>query len=91
MELHRSEKVGPLRTTVTFDPDVAHFLDGLQRTRGQGLSEVLNEVVRSYAADARHLPRFEQRTSDLGRPLVPIDCAGTVLQHADGTARLSAP
>ena len=78
-----SAKVGRVRTTVTLDPDVAKILDGLQRSRGQGLSEVLNDAVRAGATTASARSRFTQRTSDLGAPLVAIDCTGALLQHLD--------
>lgn len=78
-----SGKVGRVRTTVTLDPDVAKILDGLQRERGQGLSEVLNDVVRAGGTGRPEQPAFTQRTSDLGEALIPIDCTGRLLQVLD--------
>jgi hypothetical protein len=78
-----SAKVGRVRTTVTLDPDVAKILDGLQRERGQGLSEVLNDIVRSGVTAPARRPRFVQRTTDLGAPTVPLDCTGGLLEFLD--------
>ena len=58
-----SGKVGRVRTTVTLDPDVATLPEQLQRERGQGMSEVLNDAVR--AARRGPMPPIPSRP---GRP-----------------------
>lgn len=78
-----SAKVGRVRTTVTLDPDVAKLLEKLQRDRGQGLSEVLNDLVRvgSTARDAR--TAFVQRTSPIG--ITGPVCTGEIMGMDDDT------
>lgn len=66
MERKKSGKAGRVRTTVTLEPDVAKMLDSLQRERGQGLSEVLNDVLRRSAASEPARAPFVQRTSPIG-------------------------
>lgn len=78
-----SDKVGRVRTTITLDPDVAKLLEQLQRERGQGMSEVLNDVVRSGAVAPTRRARFVQRTSDLGVASIPLDCTGALLDYLD--------
>lgn len=78
-----SAKVGRVRTTVTLDPDVAKLLEQLQRDRGQGLSEVLNNLVRAGSAQRATVTPFVQGASDMGEPLLPIDCTGRLLQVLD--------
>lgn len=74
-------KISRVRTTVTFDPDVAKLLEDLQRERGKGLSEVLNDVVRSGAVAAKTRPRFVQRTSSIG--IVGPVCTGEIMGMDD--------
>jgi|GEM_PF-957984 len=76
-------KVGRMRTTVTLDPDVVRALDHLQKERGQGLSEVLNDVVRAQRDARAPKKRFVQETSPMGPFLVPIDDAWAVLGQMD--------
>ena len=78
-----SDKVGRVRTTITLDPDVAKILEGLQRETGLGMSDVLNDALRKAATTAPAAAPFVQETSDMGAPLVPIDCTGRVLTMLD--------
>ncbi len=75
-------KVGRVRTTVTLDPDVVRALEHLQKERGQGLSEVLNDVVRTRRDARPPKKRFVQETSSMGL-MVPIDNVWAVLGPMD--------
>ncbi len=75
-------KVGRVRTTVTLDPDVVRALAHLQKERGQGLSEVLNDVVRAQRDARPSKKRFVQETSPMGL-MVPIDNVWAVLGPMD--------
>ncbi len=75
-------KVGRVRTTVTLDPDVVRALEHLQKERGQGLSEVLNDVVRAQRDARPSKKRFVQETSPMGL-MVPIDNVWAVLGPMD--------
>ena len=76
-----SAKVGRVRTTVTLDPDVATLLEQLQRERGQGMSEVINDVVRAGTGERAEQPRFVQRTSPIG--ITGPVCTGEILGMDD--------
>ena len=75
----KTDKLGRVRTTVTFDPDVAKILERLQRERGVGLSDVVNDAVRDADAPPRKGKRFVQTTSDMGMFTMPIDNIAEVL------------
>jgi hypothetical protein len=75
----KTDKMGRVRTTVTFDPDVAKILERLQKERGVGLSDVVNDAVRNASAPQAKRKRFVQTTSDMGVPFMPIDNIGEVL------------
>lgn len=76
-----SAKVGRVRTTVTLDPDVAKALEALQRERGQGMSEIINDVVRAGTGERVERPRFVQRTSPIG--ITGPVCTGEILGMDD--------
>jgi adenine C2-methylase RlmN of 23S rRNA A2503 and tRNA A37 len=76
-----------MRTTVTFDPDVAVRLTRLRKKRDMGLKEIINEAVRR-GLDAMEKPpeprkKFETRVFDLGEPLMNLDNIGEVLEVLD--------
>ena len=79
------DKMGRVRTTVTFDPDVAKILERLQKERGVGLSDVVNDAVRDASKPAsKGTPkRLVQTTSDMGPFKMPIDNIGEVLDILD--------
>ncbi len=85
MPENRTPKMGRVRTTVTFDPDVARILERLQKERGVGLSDAVNQVMREADRPAtRARPaRFVQTTSDMGPFRIPIDDVGEVLDILD--------
>ena len=55
-----------MRTTVTLDDDVAAAVRTLQRERGVGVSEAVNQLVRSGLTIRPARPPFRQRTVRLG-------------------------
>jgi hypothetical protein len=76
-----SGKVGRVRTTITLDPDVARMLEALQRERGVGLSEAVNDIVRAGAPPRATAARFVQRTSPIG--ITGPACTGDILGMDD--------
>lgn len=74
-----------MRTTVTLDSDVMKALEALRRERGLSTSAALNELARRGLAarpvEARH---FEQATSPMGPPRVPIDNIAEALEILEG-------
>jgi hypothetical protein len=76
-----------MRTTVTFDPDVAVRLKRLRKERDLGLKELINEVVRQgldkMEAPAEPRKPFVTRAVNLGEPLMNLDNIGEVLELLD--------
>ena len=55
-----------MRTTVTFEPDVAAAVESTRRERQVGVSAAVNHLIRrGLARSARQAP-FEQSTSPMG-------------------------
>ena len=76
-----------MRTTVTLDDDVAKALEALRRDEGLATSAALNRLVRQgLAAAAATSPPFRQQTSPMGRPRIPLDNIGEVLEVLEGEA-----
>jgi hypothetical protein len=76
-----------MRTTVTFDDDVAAAIERLRRERSVGLSELVNELVRRGLAAGAQPPRpFRQRTAPLGLRIDVTDVA-EALDLLEGTDR----
>lgn len=74
-----------MRTTVTFDDDVAAAIAQLRRERSLGLSEAVNELVRNGLAKRRTHRPFRQRTRSLGLRLDVVDVA-EALDLLEGSA-----
>jgi hypothetical protein len=55
-----------MRTTVTLSEDVAAAVEKLRRERGIGLSEAVNDLVRSGLTAECSTRPFRQQTHDLG-------------------------
>ena len=56
-----------MRTTVTFEDDVAAALEQRRRERHAGISEVVNDLVRAgLTAERRTRQPYTQATSELG-------------------------
>jgi len=75
-----------MRTTVTLAADVAAAVEELQRVRGKGVSDAINELVRRGLTRAATAPAFRQETSAMGDFLLPIDDIGGLLEALDGPA-----
>jgi hypothetical protein len=76
-----------MRTTITFDRDVAQALQRLRRERRLGLSEVVNELIRAGLRARAPRSAFRQRTHDLGLRL-DVRNVAEALEVLDGpTAR----
>jgi hypothetical protein len=65
-----------VRTTVTFDDDVAAAIRELRRRRSIGLSEAVNDLIRSGLGIRRTKPTpFKQRSRRLGLRIDVTDVA----------------
>ena len=74
-----------MRTTVTFDDDVAAAVDQLRRERHVGVSAAVNELVRRGLVRRGETDRFVQRTS-AGHARLDLTDVGEVLDLLDGPA-----
>lgn len=72
-----------MRTTVTFSNDVAAAVERMRRERSIGVSEAVNELVRSGLAVSRPTEPFRQETHDLGSGVDVTNVAET-LETLDG-------
>jgi adenine C2-methylase RlmN of 23S rRNA A2503 and tRNA A37 len=76
-----------MRTTVTFDSDVAVRLKRLRKERDLGLKEIINEAVRQGLDKMEMPPKprkpFVTRAVNLGEPLMNLDNIGEVLELLD--------
>ena len=74
-----------MRTTITLDDDVAAAVDRLRRERSLGLSEALNELVRSGLVSQQVAAPFTQKTRRLGIR-VDVTNVAEALELLDGPA-----
>jgi hypothetical protein len=75
-----------MRTTITLSDDVAAAVEKVRRERGLGLSEAVNDLVRSGLTAEQHTTRqFRQQTYDLGAG-VDVSNVAEALELLDGPA-----
>lgn len=74
-----------MRTTVTLADDVAAAVDSLRRERSIGVSEAVNDLVRSGLVAGASREPFVQRTHDLGAGMDVCNIA-EVIETVDGPA-----
>ncbi len=72
-----------MRTTITLDRDVAQAVQRLRRERGLGLSEAVNELIRSGLRVKTSRSSFQQRTHALGLR-IDVRNVAEALEHLDG-------
>ncbi len=75
-----------MRTTLTLDDDNAIRLERLRKERDSSLKEVVNELI-GRGLDAAEPSRvgepFRTQVYDPGRPFVPVDSIGDILEMLD--------
>ncbi len=76
-----------MRTTVTFASDVAAAVERLQRERGRGVSDAVNELIRRGLTSSSSRPQFSQSASPMGEPSLPLDDVSALVEALDGPAR----
>ena len=73
-----------MRTTITFDDDTAAVVEQLRRERGDGVSAVVNELIRrAVGRPAPERAVFTQQTS-AGHALLDVADTAAVLEFLDG-------
>ncbi len=72
-----------MRTTVVLDDDVVAALDRLRREKGLGLSEALNQLVRTGLNQREPRPRARLESSDLGLR-IDVSNVAEALDFAEG-------
>ncbi len=77
-------KLSAMRTTVTLADDVAAAIELLRRERGLGMSEAINELVRSgLVKQQQKRSAFRQETHDMGSG-IDYSNIGEALETLDG-------
>lgn len=76
-----------MRTTITLDEDVAAAVEQLRRRRRIGMSEAVNELIRSGLRLKMPRSRFQQRTRRLGLRLDVRNVAEALELLEGSTAR----
>lgn len=76
-----------MRTTVTFDRDVAEAIETLRRRRSLGMSEAVNELIRAGLSRKAPQPRYRQRSHALGLRIDVADVAGALERLEGPTSR----
>ncbi len=78
-----------MRTTVTLADDVAAAVEQLRRSRGAGVSEIVNELLRRGLAGSDRPEPFRQSATDLGLPTLALDDVAGLLDTLEGDDRRS--
>jgi hypothetical protein len=76
-----------MRTTVTFDQDVAAAIAKLRRQRSMGQSEAVNELIRAGLRTKAPSRRFRQRSRVLGLRIDVTNVAEALEQLEGPVAR----
>ncbi len=74
-----------MRTTITFDADVAEAIDQARREGHIGVSAAVNSLVRRGLVATREREPFVQRTSE-GHPRMDLTNVSDVLDVLEGPA-----
>ncbi len=75
-----------MRTTITLASDVAAAVARLQRERGRGVSDAVNELIRRGLTSPDRRKPFRQAASPMGEPMLPLDDVAGLLDALDGPA-----
>lgn len=67
-----------MRTTITLADDVAAAVERVRRERSLGLSETVNDLIRSGLVARRGQRGFQQKTHDMGRGIDYTNVAETI-------------
>ena len=71
-----------MRTTITFENDVAALIEALRREQGIGLSDAVNRLIRSGAAHPGARRAYRHRSAPIGLK-VDVTDIGAVLELLD--------
>jgi len=71
-----------VRTTITFDDDVAALIEGLRREQGIGVSDAVNRLIRNGAAPPAARHAYRHRSAPIGLK-VDVTDIGAVLELLD--------
>ncbi|MGI8984507.1 MAG: CopG family transcriptional regulator [Acidimicrobiales bacterium] len=74
-----------MRTTITFDDDVAAAIARMQREQGVGVSAAVNQLVRSGLVGRRARRPFRQQTSPM-RSRIDVTNVAEAIEILDGPA-----
>ncbi len=75
-----------MRTTVTIDDDVQILIRRAMRSQDAPFKRVLNDAIRAGLSKPQKqapVPRFVQRTFDMGEPMVDLTKANALLDELE--------
>lgn len=84
-KVHHDARIQFVRTTITLAEDVAAAVEHIRRERSLGLSEAVNELIRSGLLAPRKPRGFKQTTHDMGQGIDYTNVAEAV-ETLDGPA-----
>lgn len=76
-----------MRTTIDLDDDVIKAVSLRRAEEDTGLSVAVNDLIRQGLGTAATQEVFVQETTQMGRPLVPMDNVAEALDILEGEAR----
>jgi hypothetical protein len=84
---HHDATVTSVRTTITLADDVAAAVERIRRERSLGLSEAVNELIRSGLVAPQTRKEFKQKTHDMGLGIDYTNVADAIETLDGPTAR----
>jgi metal-responsive CopG/Arc/MetJ family transcriptional regulator len=75
-----------VRTTVNLADDVAAAVERLRKERAIGLSDAINELIRTGLVKQEVRAPFRQKTHDMGTAIVDYSNVWETIESADGPA-----
>lgn len=75
-----------MRTTVNLADDVVRSVERVRRERAIGLSDAINELIRSGLAQPQPRIPFTQQTHDMGAAYIDYANVWEAIETADGAA-----
>jgi hypothetical protein len=82
---HHDARLTFVRTTITLADDVAAAVERVRRERSLGLSEAVNELIRSGLVAPNEQKEFTQKTHDMG-PGIDYTNVADAIETLDGPA-----
>ncbi len=73
-----------MRTTVTLADDVAAAVEQLRQEQGVGVSEAVNQLVRTALGVPKERKAFVQKTYDMGTERIDVSNVWEAIEQSEG-------